>query len=566
MPPINQVNFAVGHAPLPPTDALLSLRTGKIRPLGGVNIRTAINKRARQGKWEVTPLGLVGDEQEFIHHGGPEKALHQYCASHYDAWNAELPGREDLFKIGGFGENLSSRHMTEKNVCIGDVFRVGQDVLIQVTGPRQPCYKLNHRFQHKKASAMTQSTGRTGWYYRVLKTGFIKQGDNLQLIERLNPTWPLARVQKYLYHEKDNYEAFQELATLPALSEEMLGIFQNRLAHGAEDMSGRLEGDRVPVVWRPYTLVKKTDLTSRIKSFIFEAEDTDQGAENSQFGQFPFVRIQFGPDGSLSRAYSVVSGTPRRFELGIARDDNSRGGSVYLHDELRIGDIIKVAPGNNAETARKNGETAKIANHIFIIGGIGVTAFVSEIEKLSPESAELQVHYAVRSRKDAAYLDRLPLDKTTIYPKDQGQRLNLNNAIPKPTDENGNPSIVYCCGPTSLLNACRAMTTDLGYPKDSTHFEEFGDATTGTGEPFKVEIKSTGQNLHVPREKSLLQVLADAGFEIESSCLVGNCGTCMVDYCKGEVEHKGVALDEEQKKQSMLSCVSRGKGRIVVDC
>ncbi|KAF4333661.1 phthalate 4 5-dioxygenase oxygenase reductase subunit [Fusarium beomiforme] len=554
---------AVGLAPLPPTDTLLSLRTGKIRPLGGVNIRTAINKRARQGKWEVTPLGLVGDEQQFMHHGGPEKALHQYCASHYDVWNAELPGREDLFKIGGFGENLSAKNMSETNVCIGDIFRVGRDVVIQVSGPRQPCYKLNHRFQHKKISAMTQSSGRTGWYYRVLETGFIEQGDEMELVERINPTWPLSRVQKYLYHEKDNIEVFRELVALPALSEEMVGIFQTRLDHGTEDMSGRLEGDRVPVVWRPYKLVGKTELTPRIKSFIFEAEDQN---EDTKFGRFPFVRIQFGPDGSISRAYSVVSGTTGRFELGIARDDNSRGGSIYLHDNMNVGDIIKVAPGHNRPAVQNREVNANVSKHVFIIGGIGVTAFFSEVEKLILESAEVEVHYAVRSLHDAAYLDRLPTDKTTIYAKDQGNRLSLDQALPKLTDETGSRPMVYCCGPTSLMNACRQLTTDLGYPRANVHFEEFGDATTGTGEPFEAEVKSTGQVIRVPREKSLLQVLSDAGFEIESSCLVGNCGTCMVDYCKGEVEHKGVALDEEQKKASMLSCVSRGRGKIVIDC
>ncbi|KAG8671705.1 hypothetical protein FPOAC1_004959 [Fusarium poae] len=558
---------AVGPAPLPPTDILLSLRTGKVRPMGGVKIRSAINKRDRQGKWEVTPLGLVGDEHDYIHHGGPEKALHQYCAAHYDAWNAELPDRQDLFKIGGFGENLSTMHMSEQNVCIGDVYRIGKDsVTIQVTSPRQPCYKLNHRFQHKKASAMAQSTGRMGWYYRVIKTGFIEQGDEMELVERIHPTWPLARVQNYLYHEKDNYEAFRELASLPALSEEMLDIFRKRLEHGAEDMSGRLEGDRTPVVWRPYKLVSKTDLTTRVKSFVFEVDSDDGNVEDSVFEQFPFVRLRFGPGGSLSRAYSVVSGTTNRFELGVSRDDNSRGGSVYLHDSLKVGDVIKIAPGCNTPVAQHKNSVSKAVQHIFIIGGIGVTAFLTEIEKLSSINADVQVHYAVRSQKDAAYVERLPLDKTTIYARDEGQRLNLSQIIPKPEDENKSTTVIYCCGPTSLMNACRTITMSLSYPKANAHFEEFGDATTGTGEPFEVEIKSTGQTFQVSREKSLLQVLSDAGFEIESSCLVGNCGTCMVDVCKGEVEHKGVALNDEQKKESMLTCVSRGKEKIVIDC
>ena len=79
-------------------------------------------------------------------------------------------------------------------------------------------------------------------------------------------------------------------------------------------------------------------------------------------------------------------------------------------------------------------------------------------------------------------------------------------------------------------------------------------------------IKSTGQVVDVPPDKSLLQVLTAAGLDIEGSCLVGNCGTCMVGYSSGEVVHQGRALNDELKKESMLSCVSRGKGRIVLDC
>lgn len=97
-------------APLPPKDVLLCVRTGKVRPLGnsGGKIRSAINKQPREGPVYVGATGLLGDEVQYELHGGPDKALHQYSAAHYAAWNAELPGRETLFQIGGFGENLST--------------------------------------------------------------------------------------------------------------------------------------------------------------------------------------------------------------------------------------------------------------------------------------------------------------------------------------------------------------------------------------------------------------------------------------------------------------------------
>ncbi|KAH6651990.1 pyruvate kinase-like protein [Truncatella angustata] len=553
---------AVNVAPLPPRDVLLSVRTGKIRALAGVKIRSAINKQERQGKIELTSTGLIGDEVQYEAHGGPEKALHMYSAAHYDAWNKEVPNREHLFKIGGFGENLSVRYLNEGNVCVGDIFKVGSEVLLQVSDVRQPCFKLNHRFEYKKTSSITQNSGRTGWYYRVLKTGYIREGDTFELIERTHPTWPLSRIQKYLYHDVNNAEAMKEITQLRGLGEEMVSVFTNRLVKGAEDFSGRLEGDRIPVVWQSYRLVEKNDLTPRVKRFVFEIDGSSADNESSGFGRFPHVRLQFGPDLAFSRAYSVVSGDMKRFELGIARDDKSRGGSVYLHDHVHVGDVVTAAKGHEAQTPKTDHvDNDQSMKHIFVIGGIGVTAYVRDIAMLSQTSADFQIHYAVRSRNEAAYLDLLPASKTTVYAKDEGRRLELARIIPT-----AKMAMIYCCGPTSLLSGCKDLTKKLRYPQNLVYFEEFGSATTGTGNPFEVEVKSTKQVLQVPQDKSLLQVLTEAGFELESSCLVGNCGTCMVDYCRGEVEHRGTALDDEMKEESMLSCVSRGKGRVLIDC
>lgn len=570
-------------APLPPpSDVLLSLRLGKVKPFPGQNkVRSAIDKQPQSDAVYVSTLGLAGDEQNFELHGGPDKALHQYCSAHYPLWNDLAPGRESLFKIGGFGENLSAELLHEGNVCIGDKFRLGETVVIQVSEPRQPCYKLNMRFEYRKASRTAQDTGRTGWYYRVLTPGHVREGDKFELLERMYPMWSVSRVQNFLYHEMDNLEAAAVLSELPELSKYIRDIFIARLANGVENMAGRLEGDRMPVVWRPYHLVEKSDVTSRVKRFIFEVDGShaDIDSDQLEFGRFPHVRLQFGPDLTLSRAYSVVSGDLRRFELGIARDDSSRGGSLYLHDKLKIGDKVKVAKGFEATSPSKTGSNGvdcltDTRRHIFIAGGIGITAFLHTLT--SPTSAfglgsnaKIEVHYAIRSPAEAAYVDKLPLaPKTTLYAKSQNQRLRPSLIIPSdPTNV-----AIYCCGPSSLMSECQRLTTEYKYPREQVHFESFGSAESGMGQPFEVEIKSSGNILKIPAQKSLLDILNEAGFDVDNSCLVGNCGSCIVDYegCKskdvqGEVEHRGLALEEAQKPGSMLSCVSRAKGRIVVD-
>ncbi|KAI1173349.1 pyruvate kinase-like protein [Nemania sp. FL0916] len=550
--------------PLPPKVAVLSLRTGTVRPFAGVKLTSAINKQPRQGPVRLTRLGFAGDERQHPPHQSPENAVHQYDPSHYALWRAELPSRRERFSVGAFGENIATPYLSEDNVCVGDTFRLGGAV-VQVSMTRQPCFKLNHRFEHKKMSSLVQATGRTGWLYRVLEEGWVEEGDGMELIERINPTWSLSRLQYYLYTDRNNREALAQLTKLPGLSDEFVGLFTKRLEQGAEDMAGRLNGD-VAMPWLPYTLVEKTPLTPRVQKFVFAAEDQNIDAAQLQFGHFPHVRVKFGPGDKFTRAYSVVSGDMSRFELGIARDDNSRGGSVYLHDTLAVGDTMKVAKGHTS-SANKWDRDLHAYKHIFILGGIGVTAFLGEIRTLAKQCVQFEIHYAVRSRADAAYLDRLPKAQTIVYAKTEGRRLCVKDIVPPPVGGDRDPhAMIYCCGPAGMLEETRTLTRKLGYPRTHLHFEEFGGGQVGTGDPFDVEIQATGKILHVPQEKSLLQVLNDAGFDIDSSCLAGNCGTCTVDYCRGEVTHQGVALDDEQMKTTMLACVSRGKGRITMNC
>ena len=97
------------------------------------------------------------------------------CSSHYPNWRAEFPDSASRFQPGGFGENLVTAHMNERNVCIGDIVSVGTDgLLLQVSLPRQPCFKLNHRFQLRNFAPNTYKLSRTGWYYRVLQEGTIQ--------------------------------------------------------------------------------------------------------------------------------------------------------------------------------------------------------------------------------------------------------------------------------------------------------------------------------------------------------------------------------------------------------
>lgn len=218
---------------------------GRPVPFGRPGVLSAIAKRPLEGPVEVGPSGLLLDEQgDPRHHGGPEKAIHHYALDHYPYWRAELaPAAPSCLEApGAFGENLSTRGLTEADMCVGDVWRLGT-VLLQVSQARQPCWKLNHRFGVLDMVLRVQASGRTGWYYRVLEPGRIAPADTLMLVERPHADWPLSRLLRTFYVDRLNRPALEGIKALELLSASWRDLAARRLERGeVEDWTRRLEG------------------------------------------------------------------------------------------------------------------------------------------------------------------------------------------------------------------------------------------------------------------------------------------------------------------------------------
>jgi MOSC domain-containing protein YiiM len=146
----------------------------------------------------------VGDEHVYYNHGGIDRAVNQYASEHYADWLYETSPHPDRFAPGAFGENLVATNMNEDNVCIGDEYHIGDTgegrdgIILQVSKPRSPCYKLNLRFDWSRALKRVQRTARTGWNYRVLKPGWIEKGDKIWLVARPTPMWSLKNVKRVI--------------------------------------------------------------------------------------------------------------------------------------------------------------------------------------------------------------------------------------------------------------------------------------------------------------------------------------------------------------------------------
>lgn len=200
------------------TAAVIALRVGSVAPLGPNAVPSGYVKHAAAGPVHAGALGLAGDAQADLRvHGGPDKAVYGYPASRYPEWAAEFPHL--AFASGAMGENLTLSGGDERDVHIGDRWRIGGAVL-QVTQPRQPCFKLGLALGDPAlVRAMTRS-GRCGWYYRVLDPGDIAAGDVANLIARPNPDWPIARFAAIVAARAMTRAVFTAMVAMEGLAEQ----------------------------------------------------------------------------------------------------------------------------------------------------------------------------------------------------------------------------------------------------------------------------------------------------------------------------------------------------------
>lgn len=192
--------------------------TGRVKLMLPDGEPSGIFKSAVDGPQHLGTNGLEGDEQaDLRYHGGPEKALHQYPAEHYALLAQEWPQCASLLKPGVLGENISTLGMTEHDVCIGDVFGMGE-ARIQLSQPRSPCWKIDRRLRVDGASRFVEAAGVTGWYYRVLDEGRLCAGDEIVLLERPNPWLTLVHYWDTVMAHRPDPVALRQIAAAAGLA------------------------------------------------------------------------------------------------------------------------------------------------------------------------------------------------------------------------------------------------------------------------------------------------------------------------------------------------------------
>ena len=209
---------------------VISVSVGQTREIEyeGRTFSTAIFKYAVEGRVAVDKEGIDGDQQaDRKNHGGRDKAVFVYPHEYYAEW-ATLLHRDDLAP-GSFGENLTVSGLTDDHVRIGDTLRIG-DTVVQISQPRNPCYKLSARLNHASVLTPYLERGLVGFYVRVLEPGTVAAGDEIGMIERAAGSVSVRDLSRLYHYQRDNTAGIEQALQIPTLADAWREPFEKRLA------------------------------------------------------------------------------------------------------------------------------------------------------------------------------------------------------------------------------------------------------------------------------------------------------------------------------------------------
>jgi ferredoxin-NADP reductase len=277
----------------------------------------------------------------------------------------------------------------------------------------------------------------------------------------------------------------------------------------------------------------------------------------------PGAHLDVQLTGGLSRQYSL-SGDPHdrfRYRLGVLREAAGRGGSAYVHDKLRPGQVVGFAGPRNHFRLEPS------PSYVFVAGGIGITPILPMLARAQAEGASWTLLYGGRTASSMAFTAELEGygERVTVHPQDTHGLLDLDTLLGTSRPD----TLVYVCGPEALLKAVEERM--VGWPEGSLHLERFAVPEMPARDPaeehaVEVVLAESGRTVMVAAETSILDALVADGIEVLHDCQEGICGSCETKVIEGEVDHRDYVLTDREKAANdcMMVCVSRACGKRLV--
>ncbi|WP_410793154.1 PDR/VanB family oxidoreductase [Kribbella sp. C-35] len=266
----------------------------------------------------------------------------------------------------------------------------------------------------------------------------------------------------------------------------------------------------------------------------------------------------------LVRQYSLCGDPDDRsqWRIAVLREPESRGGSAALCERVQAGDVL------TATGPRNHFPLHESPRYLFIAGGIGITPIIPMIAAAHAGGADWHLVYGGRTEASMAYRDdvgRFDAARVIEWPQDRRGLIELDQLLAEPQPG----TLIYCCGPEPLIAAVEAKSAH--WPHGALQVERFAPRPLTEVVPntsFEIELVDSDEVLVVPPDKSILEVVDEAGIYVLSNCEEGTCGTCRTSVLEGVPDHRDSVLDEDERaaNDTMMICVSRAlSARLVLD-
>jgi ferredoxin-NADP reductase/MOSC domain-containing protein YiiM len=582
---------------------LLSVNVGLPRDIkwNGRTVHTAIWKDPVRGRRRVGRLNLEGDGQgDLAGHGGEQRAVFVYQIESYRYWQERLK-RTGLVH-GQFGENLTIEGLPDDVVCIGDRFQIG-DALFEVTQPRVTCYRVGIRMNEPQMPALLTSSGRPGFYCRVLQEGAVCAGDDIVKVGEAEERMTVAEINALLYspnHPRDRLErALQIEALSPGWRSSFEALLQSQTAAAGSGNAGLAPAAAVhPAApgFRPLAVTAIDQESADVLSMTVQNPD-GQPLPTALPGQYVVLRLPRTTGTPLFRSYSLSGPlSTERYRISVKIEPNGAAGT-YLREHVRVGDALDVSSPRGSFILQ-SGERPVV----LLSSGIGATPVLAMLHSLAAVRSTRQILWlhAARDRQHHPFADEvrglmpaLPHGRIYICYSRPGSSDKLGEnfdatghlsrsvfrevGVPREAD-------VYLCGTTRFMADMKEALATLGVAPERIHIEIFngsesmtpGVVGTATRAPHLpkgdanfgplVSFARSGIAAHwkTSAYQSILELAEACDVPVRWSCRTGVCHNCESGLISGTVTYRPEPL-QAPADGNVLICCCQPRDNIVVD-
>jgi MOSC domain-containing protein YiiM/ferredoxin-NADP reductase/ferredoxin len=578
---------------------LLSVNVGLPRDIvwRGRTVHTGVWKDPVQGRRRVGKLNLDGDGQgDLAGHGGEHRAVFVYQIDSYRYWQDQL--RRSDFVYGQFGENFTVEGLPDDGVYIGDRYQIG-GALFEVTQPRVTCYRVGIRMNEPRMAAFLTSSGRPGFYFRVLEEGEVGAGDEIVKIDEGKEQMSVAEVNALLYsppHPRDRLErALQISALSPGWRSSFNALLDSR-SDGNAGLAPASAAHPAAPGFRPLKVMVIDPQAADVVSLTMQCADGEPLPEALP-GQYVVLRLPGIGGAPLFRSYSLSGPvSTERYRISVKIEPSGAAGA-YLRDHVRVGSVLEVSSPRGSFVLRSGeGPVALLS------AGIGATPVLAMLYAISSAHSTRPVLWlhAARDGKHFPFaaevrrlVSNLSLARSYICfsQPEVADRLGTDFDIAGRLSRAvfGEAGItpdadVYLCGPTRFMADTRAALVEFGVRPDSIHLEIFNGGESSTPgvvgamaktphrPPFDLE---TGPLVSFARSgitahwnpavyQSMLELAEACDVPVRWACRTGVCHNCESGLVSGKIVYEPQPLDLPATG-NLLICCSRPVGDVVVD-